>query len=268
MKSIIKTGTMLIFNVFLTGLISAQNIQELVVPLSNANESGVLDVNILYGSIKVVGSTAKDVIITVSSEQKKVEDKSKNGLKRIPNNSFGLTAKEENNYVKVKTDFNKKNVVLEIKVPQNFGLKLRAVNDGDIEVENVNGEMEINHVNGEINLTDVSGSAMVNTMNGDIKVIFKGVTKNTPMAFTTFNGDVDVTFPEDLKASLKMQSSMGEIYTDFDMVMKKSTPKEEKNSEEGVYKISIEEWVNGDINGGGPEMTFKNFQGDIIIRKK
>ena len=52
------------------------------------------------------------------------------------------------------------------------------------------------------------------------------------------------------------------------MTMKKSTPKEEKNSEEGVYKISIEEWVYGDINGGGPEITFKNFQGDIIIRKK
>lgn len=268
MKSIIRTGTMLILSVFLAGLISAQNSQELVVPLSNANESGVLDVNILYGSIKVVGSTAKDVIITVSSEQKKVEDKSKNGLKRIPNNSFGLTVKEENNHVKVKTDFNKKNIILEIKVPQNFGLKLRAVNDGDIEVENVNGEMEINHVNGEITLTDVSGSAMVNTMNGDIKVNFKDVTKNTPMAFTTFNGDVDVTFPEDFKASVKMQSSMGEIYTDFDMVMKKSTPKEEKNAEEGVYKISIEEWVNGDINGGGPEMTLKNFQGDIIIRKK
>ena len=267
MKSIIKTGAMLVLTVLFTGLISAQNSQQLVIPLSNANESGVLDVNILSGSIKVVGSTAKDVIITVSSDQKKVEDTSKNGLKRIPNNSFGLTAQEENNHVKIKTEFNTKNVIMEIKVPQNFGLKLRAVNDGDIEVENVNGEMEINHVNGEITLTDVSGSAMVNTMNGDIKVNFKDITQNTPMAFTTFNGDVDVTFPADLKASVKMQSSMGEIYTDFDMVMKKSAPKEEKNSAEGVYKISIEEWVNGDINGGGPEMTFKNFQGDIIIRK-
>lgn len=268
MKSIIKIGTLLILSFLLTNLISAQNNQELVVPLSNSNESGVLDVNILYGSIKVVGSAVKDVIITVSTEQKKVENSGKNGLKRIPNNSFGLTAKEENNHVKVKTDLSNKNVLLEIKVPQNFGLKLRAVNDGDIEVENVNGEIEINHVNGGVSLTDVSGSAMVNTMNGDIKVNFKDITKNTPMAFTTFNGDVDVTFPADLKASVKMQSNMGEIFTDFDMTMKKSTPKEEKNSEEGVYKISIEEWVSGDINGGGPEMTFKNFQGDIIIRSK
>lgn len=268
MKSIIKTGTMLLVSFFISSLISAQNSQELVVPLSKSNETGNLDVNILYGSIKVVGSNVKDVIITVTSEQKKVEDSTKDGLKRIPNNSFGLTAKEENNHVKVRTDLSNKNVLLEIKVPQNFGLKLKAVNDGDIEVENVKGEMEINHVNGEVALTDVSGSAMVNTINGDIKANFKAITKNTPMAFTTFNGDVDVTLPADLKASVKMQSNMGEIFTDFDMAMKKGAPKEEKNSEEGVYKISIEEWVHGDINGGGPEMTFKNFQGDIIIRKK
>jgi hypothetical protein len=61
---------------------------------------------------------------------------------------------------------------------------------------------------------------------------------------------------------------MGDIFTDFDMVMKKGAPKEEKNSEKGIYKVSLEEWIRGDINGGGPEMTFKNFQGDIIIRSK
>ena len=37
---------------------------------------------------------------------------------------------------------------------------------------------------------------------------------------------------------------------------------------DGVYKISVEEWVIGDINGGGPEMTFKSFNGVILIRKK
>jgi hypothetical protein len=36
----------------------------------------------------------------------------------------------------------------------------------------------------------------------------------------SFNGDVDVTFPASLKASIKMQSNMGDIFTDFDMVMK------------------------------------------------
>ncbi len=269
MQSINKKSAFLFLGVLFTLCVSAQTTsQELVVPLTDAGKPGVLEVNILNGSIKVIGSSTKDVIINVSSEQKKYEEKSKNGLKRIPNNSFGLTAKEENNSVKVSTEISNKNANIEIQVPQNFKLKLRAVNDGEISVENVNGEIEINHVNGGITLTNVSGSAVVNTTNGDIKVNFLKITENTPMAFTTFNGDVDVTFPAGLKASVKMKSDMGEIYTDFDMAMKKSAPTEEKNTEKGIYKVSINEWISGDINGGGPEMTFKNFQGDIIIRNK
>jgi DUF4097 and DUF4098 domain-containing protein YvlB len=246
----------------------AQNTQELIVPLSKSGETGTLVVNILTGSIKVVGTTVKDVNIRISSEQKKVEETSRNGLKRIQNNSFGLTANEENNVVKVSTDLNNKEVNLEIQVPQNFNLKLNAVNDGDITVQNVSGEIEISHVNGGIYLTNVSGSAVVNTTNGDVKASFVKVMENTPMSFRTFNGDVDVTFPAGLKASAKIKSDMGEIYTDFDMAMKKSTPKEEKKKEAGVYRVSIEDWVYGDINGGGPEMSFQNFQGDIILRKK
>ncbi|WP_158865162.1 DUF4097 family beta strand repeat-containing protein [Maribellus comscasis] len=267
MKSIIRTGILLLF-ICVAGILNAQTSQELVVPLSNAGKSGTLEVGIMYGSIKVIGTSVKDVVVNVSTEQKKVKEPDKNGLKRIANNSFGLTAKEEDNYVKVNTDLSNKNVMLEIQVPANFNLKLKAVNNGDISVEKVNGEMEISHVNGEITLTDVSGSAVVGTTNGDIKANFNSVTENTPMAFTTFNGDVDVTFPADIKASVKMQSNMGDIFTDFDMVMKKGTPKEEKDAEKGIYKVSLEEWTRGDISGGGPEITFKNFQGDIIIRSK
>jgi hypothetical protein len=269
MKSTIKKSMVLAASLFLGSLLMAQNSsQELVVPLTNAGQPGTLEVGIMHGSIKVTGTTGKDVVISISSEQRKVEEKSKNGLKKIPNNSFGLTAREEDNYVKVKTDLTNKEVSLDIKVPQNFNVKLKGIDDGDFSVENVNGEIEASHVNGGITLTDVSGSAIVGTTNGDIKATFNKITENTPMSFTTFNGNVDVTFPASLKASLKMQSNMGEIFTDFDMAMKKGTPKEEKDAEKGVYKVSLEEWIRGDVNGGGPEMTFKNFQGDIIIRSK
>lgn len=267
MKTILKIAVIVLFvaHSFQT---KAQDTQNLVVPLSKPGETGMLDVGILAGSIKVVGAPVKEVSIRISSEQKKVEETTKNGLKRIHNNSFGLTAKEENNVVKVSTDFNNKSVLLEIQVPVNFNLKINAVNDGEISVENVNGEIEANHVNGGIRLIDISGSAIASTTNGSVKVNFLKVKEGTPMSFTTFNGNVDVTFPAAVKATAKMKSDMGEIYSDFDMAMRKSTPKEEKKTENGVYRVSLEEWVYGDINGGGPEMTFKNFQGDIILRKK
>ncbi len=135
-------------------------------------------------------------------------------------------------------------------------------------VQNVNGEMDVNFINGDITMVNVSGSAVVSTQNGDVKVNFTRLKENTPMAFSTFNGEVDITFPASLKATVKMRSDHGNLFSDFDMEIKKSSPKIDDNREDGVYKIVMEEWVMGDINGGGPEVTFKTYSGDILIRKK
>lgn len=246
------------------------NPQQLVIPLSDPAKPGSLELNLQNGTIKVTGYTGRDVIINVSTDQKKYDEENdtRDGLKRIPNSSIGLTAREENNIVKVGSDNWNKSVRLAIQVPRNFNLKLKDINDGDITVENVNGNMDINHVNGDISLIDISGSAVVNTTNGDVKVSFVKITPDTPMAFSSFNGDVDVTFPADMNANVKMKSDHGEIYTDFDMHISKTPPKVENKQESGEYKISMEEWVNGTINSGGPLITFKTFNGDIMIRKR
>jgi DUF4097 and DUF4098 domain-containing protein YvlB len=134
-------------------------------------------------------------------------------------------------------------------------------------VENVNGVMEVSNVHGKITLTNVSGSVVANTVHGDIMVMFKEVMPNTPMAFTTLHGDVDVSFPNNAKLNTKIKSDRGDIFTDFDMAMDNSKPKVEQKSSSGTYRVSIDEWVYGKINGGGPEMLFKNMHGNIYIRK-
>lgn len=88
------------------------------------------------------------------------------------------------------------------------------------------------------------------------------------MSFTTFNGDVDVTFPAAFKATLKMKTERGDIYSDFDVNFKNSGPVQKKDTKAGVYKVVIDEWKRGDINGGGPEITLRNYNGDIFVRRK
>ena len=242
--------------------------ETLTVPLTSPDKIGSLYVNVHTGTIKVTGYSGKEVVIIVNSEQKEVSSQTKNGLRKIPNNSLGLTAREENNYVKVSTSNNNKSIDLEIKVPTNFNLKLSGHNDGGVTVENVSGDMEVSHHNGDITLTNIAGSAVVDSHNGEIKVSFTSLTPNTPMAFTTFNGDVDVTFPANLKATAKMRSDRGDLLTDFDMDVAKNQPKSTSDREDGVYKVKMDEWVIGAIGGGGPEMLFKTYNGDVIIRKK
>ena len=87
------------------------------------------------------------------------------------------------------------------------------------------------------------------------------------MAFSTLNGNVDVTFPASVKANVKLKSDRGDIFSDFDIDVDKGQPKTTRTSQNGMYHVKIEDWVYGKINSGGPEVMMKNMNGNIYIRK-
>lgn len=249
--------------------------QTIKVPLSDPSKPGKLKLVINSGSITVKGYSGKEVIVKATSNQRnkswrKDKGGDKKGLKRISVNSLEFRAEEDDNYVIVDTK-SYQSINFEVQVPKNFGLKLRTVNNGKILVENVNGAMDISNLNGSITLTDVSGSVSADALNKDIKVTFVKVTPNAPMAFSSLNGDIDITFPKTIKADIKIKSDRGEIYTDFDINAKPADAKvavRNKSGEGKAYRVKVEKWVTGTINGGGAEILFKNYNGDVIIRSK
>jgi hypothetical protein len=158
-------------------------------------------------------------------------------------------------------------MTLNLKIPQDVKLKLSTVNEGVIEVDNIKGEMEINNVNGAIKLTAISGSAVATTVNGNIIASFITADAATPMAFSTLNGNVDVSFPAGTKSNLKLRSDRGEIFTDFDITIEKTESKMTKTNEGGMHQIRVDDWIAGKINGGGAEVLMKNMNGNIYVRK-
>jgi len=156
---------------------------------------------------------------------------------------------------------------LELKIPQDAKLKLGTVNEGIVSVSNIRGEIEVHNVNDDIELNNITGSAVANTVNGNVTVSFTAVDPQASMAFSTLNGNINVTFPANTKANLKMKSDRGDVFSDFDIDIDKTPSKVEKSNEPGMYKIKKDDWVNGKINGGGPEMIFKNMEGDIFVKK-
>ena len=247
--------------------------EQLVVHLTNPAKSGKLSLDIVNGDIHVIGYDGKDVIIQAIAEvdnhvNRKKSNTRSDGMKRItPTDGFEITAEEDNNNIKVETDEVMKTINFTIKVPKKFSLKLSTVNNGNILVENVSGSFELENANGGIKMKNVSGSALANTINGDLIADFDSILTGTPMAFTTLNGNVDVTLPPTVKANIKMQSEMGEIYSDFDIDINKSISKPKQITEKGVYKIVKDKWTYGKINGGGAEIMMKNMHGDVNIRK-
>ncbi|WP_223284709.1 DUF4097 family beta strand repeat-containing protein [Hymenobacter qilianensis] len=201
--------------------------EQVVVALSSPGKPGSLNVKLVGGSINVVGYNGKDVVIEASARNEQrgrsAPTGDASGMRRIDRNpSFDLTAEERDNKVYIKTNSWQQPIDLVIKVPQQFSLKIGTVQDGDIVVENVSGELEVSNVNGSVQLKQVSGSAVANTVNGSVTATFKNVASGAPMAFSTVNGKVDVTFPANAKAAFKMKSDFGEIYSDFDLATEKS----------------------------------------------
>lgn len=267
------SGLVLFFSLLFAASSVAQSgsTETLTVPLSSPGKSYSLKVHLVSGSIKVTGYEGKDVVINViprDGDDEEERPSTHNGMKRISTHgSFEVTAKEADNNVTVNTGNPSRSIDLELKIPQDVKLQAGTVNDGEVTVSNLSGVLEVNNVNDKITLTNVSGSVVANTVNGDVEVTFKTIDPKAAMAFSTLNGDINVTLPGDTKANLKLKSDNGDVFSDFDIDIDKTPAKVDKVNEPGLYKIKKDDWVYGKINGGGSEMMMKNMQGDIYVKK-
>jgi hypothetical protein len=246
-----------------------QESNEFTVPLSDPAKRGKLKAVINFGSIVIKGTARKDILVKYStSKDEDDRNQTKNGLRRIGSGGMDLEVTENGNTVTVHSGSWNNRLNIEIEVPSGMDVEAKTHNDGDLTVANINGEAVLTNHNGEITALNMSGSVIATTYNGEIKVSLDKAKEDTPMSFTTYNGDVDITFPAAMKATLKMKTEHGDIYSDFDVTFKNTGPVQKTDNKAGVYKVVIDEWKRGDINGGGPEVTLRNYNGDIFVRKK
>jgi DUF4097 and DUF4098 domain-containing protein YvlB len=132
----------------------------------------------------------------------------------------------------------------------------------------VSGEHELSNVNGRIIATDIAGSLVASTTNGTVRASFTSITADKAMSFNTFNGDVDVTFPASLAATLRVTSGRGEFYTDFDAALQPRAPVVEQGGQNGRYEVRLERETVAVVGRGGPDIRFKTFNGNIMVRKR
>lgn len=238
------------------------------VTLSDPSQPALVKAGLINGGITVKAYDGKEVVVEARARIHE-SSRSDSNMKRIIVSSTGLSVEEENNEVRINTDSLGRPIDLSISVPVHTSLKLNAVNSGDIVVTGVDGELDVNDVNGSVTLNSVSGSAVAHALNGRVLVTFNHINQK-PMAFSSLNGDIDVTFPADLKANLSLKSDRGEIFSDFDVQVQATAPQqtvEDSRKDGGKYRVQIDKAVHGTIGGGGPEMQFTNFNGSIYIRK-
>jgi DUF4097 and DUF4098 domain-containing protein YvlB len=159
------------------------------------------------------------------------------------------------------------NVNFDIEVPLKTSVNLSTVS-GDISVTGVEGVLEVDSMNGDLELAGVAGSVVAHTVNGDVTASLTRADAEAPMAFTTLNGEVDVTLPAAIKASLKLRTDNGDMFTDFDIPAGPSRPAPRGGRQgDGRFRFEIERAILANLNGGGPDIELRSFNGRVTLRR-
>ena len=233
--------------------------EHVTVPLTDPSRPATVKASLLNGGITVHGYAGKEIVVETGGghpTSRRVPTEA-SGLHRIDNGRSGLKVEEADNRVDIKVEPWGGGGNLTLQVPVHTSLKLHTVNGGDVTVDGVEGEIEVEALNGAVALNSVSGAALVHALNGTVKATFVRIDPSKAMSFSSLNGNIDVTLPSDAKATLKMKSDQGEIFTDFDMkVNANGNPPniEDNRGRNGRFRLRFDRGMSATINGGGAAM--------------
>jgi hypothetical protein len=252
-----------------------QSPDQVIVPLSDPARPAILNVQAVEGGMTVRGADRRDVLVITHERAPHRRNQRGGGsgggagtglrqLDRPP----ALTIEEANNRISLTVQSTDRVIDFEIQVPRRSDLKLATANNGEIVVEGVEGELEISNPNGAITLNSVGGSIVANSVNGNVKATVTSLSTQKPMAFTSLNGHVDVTFPASMKATLKLRSDEGQVLTDFDVApLQRPTTAVDTRREGDRLRIERNRTIYGAVNGGGPEIELRTFHGNVYVRR-
>lgn len=141
---------------------------------------------------------------------------------------------------------------LEVTIPVGVTLRLEGDNGGAVRVEGVRGPVEISHSNGSVTVVDASGSAVIATSNGNIDARLTSVTADVPMSFITSNGNVDLTLPPDVRATVVVDRS---VAVESAFPLSRSPLGDDPRS--SLLRLNV--------NGGGPTIRVYTNNGSVRL---
>jgi len=236
--------------------------------------SGITKIQLETGTSVIVKAGASNEMILSdnckncdenrNSQKKRTNDRAK-GLKPIyntgeDNTGYGFEVEQRGDvlYIKDLVGWMKRSG-LKLTIPSNIDLALDCGNLGGAEITGLNSEIEVNTNVGHITINEVSGPITAHTSTGTIEVIFSEVNQSSPTSISSSTGIVDVSLPANTKANVELRSTMGSVFSNFDLVPPR---------EDGLVVVGANRNIKGKLNNGGVSIRLKSSTGSIYLRKK
>lgn len=272
MKKIINRITGIGLILFLALSVSAQDYK---VKMSSGGKVIINKVN----KVDIVGHNGSEVIIQGASIHKKKDSRAAglrviSGSGNVDNTGLGLSAVKEGNELTIEQVVKNSKGRFTIKIPQGVAvLYEHSTHQGDdLNIKDISGEIEITAHFNDVKLVNVTGPMSVNTVHGDVEAVFANVNQSNPSTIRSSHGWIDVTLPPSTKANLKLRSSHGDMFTDFNINRNvkgvKTVMKDEDDDDCGGCGNNNNSVMAGGINGGGVLIDLYTSHANIYLRKK
>jgi len=241
--------------------------QVINIPLSRPGEPMSLEIGIMSARIEVIGESRDDAVFEVKIQEGERKIITPSGTKSLTNAGYALEVDERDNHISLDTDWRNNKVSVVARIPQNADLELSTMTDGEIIVTNITGDLELSNVNGPITTTGISGSIIAESVNDAIDLTFVAVDDVNASSLETVNGQLTVRLPANAGAQIHLDTSRGEIISDFEVDVQPNTPTITRNDDNDGSEVRIESVIIVNINGGGPIIRMNSLNGDIHILK-
>ena len=232
-----------------------------------------IEISNLLGDISLQNSAGNSIVI--ESDFKIDRPARADGLKLLgameDNTDLGVNVNEENGVVRIQGATSQvRDFKYKILLPAGMSVSLdynSPFAKGDIAVDSFNGSLEVKTLNANVKITKSSGPFTVNSISGNIEVVFDKVSQSEPTSLASVSGFIDVTVPGTEKVSFEINNITGNVYNNLDL---KSTSKD-KETDGRAYGMNVVNQHGGNaftMNGGGQKVYLKGISGNIYLRKR
>lgn len=192
-----------------------------------------------------------NVLATVTAEDQRDRDRIVIDMKE---NSRGVSVetryKEESSW----GNHHSGKVEYEIKVPVSIRLSAIELVNGSLSIDGVHGAIKAELVNGSINVSGMASNGEFSSVNGSIKLDYDQLGKDfNRLEVETVNGSIKVYVPENLNASVDIETMHGSIKNDFGIAA-------DKNSFVGHN-------LHGTIGSGDVKISMESVNGSVKLLK-
>ena len=261
-EDIMKRFAAILFLLVLSGILlttQAQNKKEIDKTFS-LNKNGVVEIDTYKGSINITTWDKAEVKIHVEIEP--------DGWGRDEKDKVEATEiifRNSATSVSMKTDYDEHSsfwgnsgnnplVHYTITMPKTAELEVDDYKS-DTDITGINADIFFETYKGSVIIKDLVGSIDLETYKGEVEVEFIEIKKDSK--FESYKGRIDVILPSDAKFSVDADmGKKGDFDSDFDL---------NSNRRRRSYD---DEYVRGDVNGGGPYIEFSTYKGDLRLLKR